>query len=115
MKRVLAALVLALLAAQAVTEPIDPKDVTVIDGDTIAVRMQPNVRLVGFNAPETWNAACEAEHQLGEEAEHQLGEKAARRLHDLVAAGHLDTKQSSLGERIKSIVTLPPVRNPETV
>jgi len=39
------------LATPAVAEPIDPADVTVIDGDTIAVyHMQPNVRLVGFKA-----------------------------------------------------------------
>jgi endonuclease YncB( thermonuclease family) len=55
----------------------------VVDGDTIAVYgTQPNVRLVGFNAPETWHAACEAERQLGE--------KAAQRLRDLIKAGNLD-------------------------
>jgi endonuclease YncB( thermonuclease family) len=70
------------LTTPAVAEPIDPEDVTVIDGDTIAVyHMQPNVRLVGFNAPETSNV-CEAERQLGL--------KAAQRLFELVHAGHLD-------------------------
>jgi len=70
------------LATPAVAEPIDPADVTVIDGDTIAVyHMQPNVRLVGFNAPESSNAACEAERQLGV--------RATQRLHELVRAGHL--------------------------
>ena len=45
------------LATPAAAESIDPADVTVIDGDTIAVyHMQPNVRLVGFNAPESSNA-----------------------------------------------------------
>jgi len=44
--------------------------------------MQPNVRLVGFNAPETRRAACDAERQLGA--------KATRRLRDLVRAGDLD-------------------------
>ena len=71
------------LATPAVAEPIDPADVTVIDGDTIAVyHMQPNVRLVGFNAPESSNAACEAERQLGV--------RASQRLRELVHAGHLD-------------------------
>jgi hypothetical protein len=43
-------------------EPIDPGDIRVIDGDTIRVyHEQPDVRLVGFNAPETQRAACEAE------------------------------------------------------
>ena len=71
------------LATPAVAEPIDPADVTVIDGDTIAVyHMQPNVRLVGFNAPESSNVACEAERQLGV--------RATQRLLELVRAGHLD-------------------------
>jgi len=43
---------------------------------------QPNVRLVGFNAPETRRAECEAEAELGA--------KATRRLRDLVRAGNLD-------------------------
>jgi len=71
------------LATPAVAEPIDPEDVTVIDGDTINVfHVQPNVRLVGFNAPESSNALCEAERQLGV--------RATQRLLDLVRAGHLD-------------------------
>lgn len=63
--------------------PIDPADVRVIDGDTIRVyHKQPNVRLVGFNAPETRRAACPAERELGD--------KATRRVRDLVRAGNLD-------------------------
>jgi endonuclease YncB( thermonuclease family) len=74
---------LPVLAIQAVAEPVDPEDVTVIDGDTINVfHVQPNVRLVGFNAPESSNAACEAERQLGV--------RATQRLLELVQAGHLD-------------------------
>ena len=61
-------------------EPINSADMRVIDGDTIRVHhKQPNVRLVGFNAPETRGAACEAERELGA--------KATRRLRDLVRAG----------------------------
>src|SRR3954454_12073720 len=63
--------------------PIDAIEVSVIDGDTIRVHhKQPNVRLVGFNAPETRNAVCEAERALGD--------KATRRVRELVRAGHLD-------------------------
>jgi endonuclease YncB( thermonuclease family) len=63
--------------------PIEPKDVRVIDGDTIRVfQKRPNVRLVGFNAPETRKAACEAEGELGA--------KATRRVRDLVRDGNLD-------------------------
>jgi endonuclease YncB( thermonuclease family) len=77
------ALLLALATSTARAEPIEPGDVYVIDGDTINVfHVQPNVRLVGFNAPESSNAACEAERQLGV--------RAAQRLLELVRAGHLD-------------------------
>jgi endonuclease YncB( thermonuclease family) len=45
--------------------PIDAADIRVIDGDTIRVyHKQPNIRLVGFNAPETRRAMCEAEREL---------------------------------------------------
>ena len=74
---------LAILSVPAVAEPIDPDDIRVIDGDTIRVyHERPDVRLVGFNAPETRRAACEAERQLGA--------KATRRLRNLVRAGDLD-------------------------
>jgi endonuclease YncB( thermonuclease family) len=64
-------------------EQIDSAGIRVIDRDTIRVyQEQPNVRLVGFNAPETRRAACEAERELGA--------KATRRLRDLVRAGDLD-------------------------
>jgi endonuclease YncB( thermonuclease family) len=76
-------LLLAILSVPAIAEPIDSDDVRVIDGDTIRVyHEQPNVRLVGFNAPETRRAACETERELGA--------KATRRLRDLVRAGNLD-------------------------
>jgi endonuclease YncB( thermonuclease family) len=63
--------------------PIDSGEIRIVDGDTIRVyHKHPNVRLVGFNAPETRRAACEAE---GEQ-----GAKATRRLRDLVRDGSLD-------------------------
>jgi endonuclease YncB( thermonuclease family) len=62
--------------------PINPADVRVLDGDTIAVfNKQPNVRLVGFNAPETDRAACPTERELGI--------RAKDRLLALVRAGNL--------------------------
>jgi len=77
------ALLLALATSTARAEPIELGDVYVIDGDTINVfHVQPNVRLVGFNAPESSNALCEAERQLGI--------RARQRLLELVRAGHLD-------------------------
>jgi endonuclease YncB( thermonuclease family) len=63
--------------------PIDPSDISVIDGDTIRVyQKQPNVRLVGFNAPETRKAQCNAERGLGA--------RATRRVRDLVRDDNLD-------------------------
>jgi endonuclease YncB( thermonuclease family) len=75
--------ILFLGAGPTLAASIDPTDVRVIDGDTIRVyHKQPNVRPVGFNAPETRRAACEDEGELGA--------KATRRLRDLVRDGHLD-------------------------
>jgi micrococcal nuclease len=79
---------LAIIAALAFTapawaEPIEPADVRVIDADTVQVYgVDPNVRLVGFDAPETWRPDCDAERKLGL--------KATARLRTLVHAGKLD-------------------------
>jgi endonuclease YncB( thermonuclease family) len=71
------------ISTPAVAEPISSTDVHVIDGDTIRVHhRRPDVRLVGFNAPETQRAQCEAERQLGA--------TATRRLRELVHGGDLD-------------------------
>jgi micrococcal nuclease len=53
----------------------------VIDGDTITVNGR-TIRLVGFIAPETRDAQCKAERNLGD--------KAANRLRELVLAGGLE-------------------------
>lgn len=72
-----------ILAGIAGAGPINPADVRVLDGDTIRVHQKkPDVRLVGFNAPETRRARCEAERKLGA--------AATRRLRELVRAGKLD-------------------------
>src|SRR5262252_6324102 len=81
--RYLTIIITLAIATRALAEPIDPSDIRVVDGDTIRVyHQQPNVRLVGFNAPETRNAACDAEAELGA--------RATRRLHDLIREGHLE-------------------------
>ena len=61
--------------------------VRVIDGDTISLDDgRPNVRLVGYNAPETGSRArCEAERQKGEAAK--------QRLRELVSNGRSDFSQ----------------------
>jgi endonuclease YncB( thermonuclease family) len=74
---------LTLISASASAESISPTDIVVLDGDTVRVHNQPpNVRLVGFNAPETWKPACSAEQQLGD--------RATARLRELVQGGKLD-------------------------
>lgn len=66
---------------------VNSLSVGVIDGDTISLLDgKPNVRLVGFNAPETGSRArCEAERQKGEVAK--------RRLSELVSNGRSDFQQ----------------------
>jgi len=62
---------------------IDAAQVHVVDGDTIRVyHDKPDVRLVGFNAPETGRAQCQKERELGDQA--------TRRLRELVRSQPLD-------------------------
>ena len=70
------AFIAALLAmvAYAHGQPVSSADIRVIDGDTIALSgLREHVRLVGFNAPETPNARCEAKAQLGQRAKQGSG------------------------------------------
>jgi endonuclease YncB( thermonuclease family) len=61
--------------------------VHVIDGDTISLNDgRANVRLVGFNAPET-------RHRARCEAERRKGEAAKRRLSELVSGGRSEFQQ----------------------
>lgn len=72
-----------LFAHPAWSAPITSDDVRVIDGDTIRLHQQrPDVRLVGFNAPETRRAVCDAERTLGD--------RATARLRELVRSSKLD-------------------------
>jgi endonuclease YncB( thermonuclease family) len=80
---VLTSIAALFLTTTAFAEPVNPADILVVDGDTIHIHSkQPNIRLVSFNAPETRNATCQAEADLGA--------KATRRLRDLVKLGNLD-------------------------
>jgi endonuclease YncB( thermonuclease family) len=79
----IAALLACGCASQAAAEPIAPDQIRVIDGDTVRLfNMQPNVRLVGFNAPETRRAKCDYERQLGDQA--------TRRIREIVRSEALD-------------------------
>jgi endonuclease YncB( thermonuclease family) len=82
-KSSIALICLLAVSWSALTAPIDPSDISVIDDDTIRVyHKQPNVRLVGFNAPETRKAKCDKERGLGA--------WATRRVRDIVREGKLD-------------------------
>jgi endonuclease YncB( thermonuclease family) len=59
---------------------IDRSAISVTDGDTIRVRGRPT-RLVGFNAPESYEPRCANERDLGE--------RAKARLKEIVAKGNL--------------------------
>lgn len=86
MHRILTCLVVvtaSLFAYAAWSGPITSDEVRVIDGDTIRLHHQkPDVRLVGFNAPETRRALCDVERDLGG--------KATARLRELVRSSKLD-------------------------
>jgi endonuclease YncB( thermonuclease family) len=86
MDRILTCLIVvtvSLCAHVACAAPITADEVRVLDGDTIRLHHQrPDVRLVGFNAPETRRALCDAERDLGG--------KATARLRDLVRSNKLD-------------------------
>jgi endonuclease YncB( thermonuclease family) len=74
---------LTLWTGAVLSAPITPDEVRIIDGDTIRIHhQQPDVRLVGFNAPETRRAQCDFERDLGG--------KATARLRDLVRSTKLD-------------------------
>jgi endonuclease YncB( thermonuclease family) len=80
---IMAALKVLLAYDLAAADPIDAASIRIIDGDTIRIYDQrPDVRLVGFNAPESHRAICSAERELGE--------KASRRLHDIIRSSNLD-------------------------
>ena len=77
------AVIMVLWGSAVSAAPIVSDDMPVIDGDTIrAYHQQPDVRLVGFNAPETRRAQCEVERHLGG--------KATARLRNLVQTSKLD-------------------------
>ena len=65
----------AVMRSASQTRSLRASDIRIVDGDTIDVRGMPaNVRLVGFNTPETWKPSCTAERQLGERATARLGQ-----------------------------------------
>ena len=67
--RLIVAVMFILWTGAVSSAPIPSDEVRVIDGDTIRLHHQkPDIRLIGFNAPETRRAICEAERELGDKA-----------------------------------------------
>lgn len=56
---------------QASEHRVIPSHLTVVDGDTVSLSGQ-SVRLVGFDTPETYQAQCAAERNLGDAATDRL-------------------------------------------
>jgi endonuclease YncB( thermonuclease family) len=81
-------------------EPIAAASVTVIDGDTIRLDDgRPNIRLVGFDAPETGSRAqCPSEQALGH--------RATMRLRELIAGGGVDLQPVDCACRPGTAATL---------
>ena len=74
----------ALLGSTLIAGSIDPSQIEIVDGDTIRIRNE-SIRLVGFDAPETYRAQCPSERELGN--------KATFRLRQLVAGGGLELER----------------------
>ncbi len=71
-------------ASSAPGAPITAAEIIIVDGDTIRVAGE-RVRLVGFDAPETRDARCAREKELGDQA--------TKRLTRLVDFGDLDFRK----------------------
>jgi endonuclease YncB( thermonuclease family) len=92
--RILVAMAVALVAsvvsagkvrvAVANATTIESRQIEVLDGDTIRVAGE-TFRLVGFDAPETYQAQCPSERELSN--------RATFRLRQLVATGALDLER----------------------
>lgn len=56
------------------TKAITARDIGIIDGDTIKIAGESrNVRLVGYNTPETYKPSCQRELDVGTRATQRLG------------------------------------------
>ncbi|MBB3771573.1 endonuclease YncB(thermonuclease family) [Angulomicrobium tetraedrale] len=78
----------AILLAALLASGTARAEIRVLDGDTIVVEHE-HIRLVGFNAPETAHASCEAERRLGALAKARLTDLL------LAACGPLDRAGAS--------------------
>lgn len=63
-----------------------PRETCVVDGDTFWLNGE-KIRLADINAPETGQARCPAERELGERAKHRLAHLLASGPFDLVSQG----------------------------
>lgn len=87
-------------------------DISVIDGDTVSIKGErANVRLVGFNTPETRSPACPAELEVGRLATSRLRELVRgasyiefRRVACACRPGTEGTKRCNYGRQCGSII-----------
>jgi endonuclease YncB( thermonuclease family) len=79
------------------TNMIPPGAIRVVDGDTIRTK-DFVYRLVGFDAPETYDAKCSQERALGE--------RAAARLKMIVDRGNLDLTEVRSDREVHEAVRL---------
>lgn len=77
-------IVAVMLSASAFAASVGRNDLAVIDGETIRAHGK-TYRLVGIDVPETTNAKCPTERDLGE--------RAAKRLKEIIDLGGLDLKE----------------------
>lgn len=91
-----AALATALVVPSARAEPVDPRRLEVVDGDTVLIDRVP-WRLTGFDTPEIDHAWCESERRLGV--------LAKARLEALVRSGAaLEATDSGRRDRYKRVL-----------
>ena len=62
---------LGLLALIWIITPLRREDLRVVDGDTVAIGAA-RIRLLGFDAPESWRPRCDRERALGAAAKLRL-------------------------------------------
>lgn len=77
MRPILLCLLLVFSGCEDAGQTVNSYDLYVVDGDTVKLDGQ-NIRLIGFDTPETYQSKCEAERALGI--------RATRRLRELITS-----------------------------
>jgi endonuclease YncB( thermonuclease family) len=99
MKFCIALLTLLVVCGSATSEPIQPSEITVVDGDTIKARGH-RWRMVGYDTPEIRNRWRKVSR-----AERELGMCAKQRFKELLKSGPLDLSEVQCSCPIKMLGT----------